>query len=163
MEAYLTFERSGTGPAGSRAGRVPSLSIRAFPTRPRQWQVTADVSKTNIPIPMPELNSSPKSSSAPRKWWIIGGILVLSVILMYTNPDQAVHLKAVNEAIQLRYSGRAPDSPDMARFMFLIKFHNYGLFSYATVFDKPISYGLLGRVQTTGDVMDVVTGPPSAK
>ena len=43
MGAYLTFDRSGTGPAGRRAGRVPSLSTRAFHTRPRQWQVTADV------------------------------------------------------------------------------------------------------------------------
>ena len=30
MNTNLTFDRSGTGPAGSRAGRVPSLPIRSI-------------------------------------------------------------------------------------------------------------------------------------
>jgi len=35
MNTNLTFHRSGTGPAGRRAGRVPSLPVRAIHT-PRQ-------------------------------------------------------------------------------------------------------------------------------
>jgi len=30
MNTLLTFHRSGTGPAGRRAGRVPSLQLRAI-------------------------------------------------------------------------------------------------------------------------------------
>ena len=55
MNTNLTFHRSGTGPAGRRAGRVPSLSASAIhpPRQPAipdggRWQ------EKNVPLPSAE-------------------------------------------------------------------------------------------------------------
>jgi hypothetical protein len=84
-------------------------------------------------------------------------IAVLAGILFLTNPDQATHLKAINEAIELRFPN-TPYGSNYTRMTGVIQYHNYGLFSTTGFVDMTFSYGFLGRVQTTNDISYVATG-----
>jgi hypothetical protein len=92
-----------------------------------------------------------------RLKWILAAIALFAGILFFTNPDQATHLKAVNEAVELRFPN-TPYGSNYARMTGVIQYHNYGLFSTTGLGDMTFSYGFLGRVQTTNDISFVGTG-----
>jgi hypothetical protein len=102
----------------------------------------------------------------PPTKWIVAAIVLLAVVLFATNPDQAAHLKSVKDTLDLRFPKPAPglySQPVTIPYTSIIEYHNYGICSRTTVFDATISFGILGRVQTTDDVTYVVTGPPSSR
>jgi hypothetical protein len=60
--------------------------------------------------------------------WILPAIALLAVILFLTNPDQTTHLKAINEAVELRLPN-TPYGSSYTRMTGVIQYHDYGLFS----------------------------------
>jgi hypothetical protein len=78
-------------------------------------------------------------------------------ILFLTNPDQTMHLKAINEAVELRFPN-TPYGSSYTRMTSVIQDYNYGLFSTTGFADMTFSCGFLGRVQTTNEISYVATG-----
>jgi hypothetical protein len=56
-----------------------------------------------------------------------------------TNPDQATHLRAINDAVELRFPN-TPYGSNYTRMTGVIQYHNYGLFSTTGFLDMTFSY-----------------------
>ncbi len=89
--------------------------------------------------------------------WILPAIALLAGVLFLTNPDQAIHLRAINDAVELRFPN-TPYGNNYTRMTSVIQYDNYGLFSKTGYGGMTFSYGFLGRVQTTNDISFVGTG-----
>jgi hypothetical protein len=92
-----------------------------------------------------------------RLKWILAAIALVAGILFLTNPDQATNLRAINDAVELRFPN-TPYGNNYTRMTSVIQYHNYGLFSTTGFLDMTFSYGFLGRVQTTNEISYVATG-----
>lgn len=77
-----------------------------------------------------------------------GGI---AVVMFATNPDQAAHLRAMKETVELK-----PHDPSTVPTAFLIaaSYNNYFLFSTTTILDHVTSWGAFGKVSTTERIFD---------
>jgi len=78
----------------------------------------------------------------------ITAIAVFAIILFLTNPDQAMHLRAIKDTAALI------DRPAADWTMFAV-YNNYFLFSTVTnkvLGDQIMSWGALGKVSTTSNI-----------
>jgi hypothetical protein len=90
--------------------------------------------------------------------WILLAVAVIVAISFFTNPDQATHLKTLNDTLSLRH----PASDSWKKMLPFVKYHNYLIFSTTTApnvsgptptgEDTTLSRGYFGRVETTEDI-----------
>jgi hypothetical protein len=87
-----------------------------------------------------------------NKRLLITAASIITFVLFLTNPGQAAHLTAIRETLKLRYQP-SPTSNSMSEvWIMMSSYNNYMLFSTITFKDKIVSFGFLGRVQTTDDI-----------
>jgi len=84
---------------------------------------------------------------------IFSGSAIAALILLlalFTNPDQAAHLKAIKDTAALRRSGYEALHVEVSPGVI---YNNYLIFSTTSfVGTKTLTYGYFGRIQTTSDI-----------
>ena len=74
--------------------------------------------------------------------------------MLATNPDQASHLRAIQETSDL-LKPKQPYSASpvsVADYMTMITYNNYFVFSTSTLLDGVVTWGAFGKVYTTNRI-----------
>jgi hypothetical protein len=97
----------------------------------------------------PSVKLKPMKNS--RFKWILISIAAIAAALFLMNPSQTAHLKAIRDTVSLRHSSNEIFRPTDLPYP-MIKYHNYLLFSTATLGKHTLSYGYLRVVMTTNKI-----------